>query len=369
MSAQTPLKIDFQVLENTLISHIYRRFWGQEWKGYSVPNDVFRSIASNAKRISDGFTQDRRKMKSNYYETKEARSGYLLYFHLANVQRVLAVLKEMFSEGLPQKPLRVLDMGAGMGAVAWALKVYSEKFGLKIESIVMTDKNKNTLHESQLLWESWMKEHETPTPAQFKIMDVADPRTPAQLKKMGQFDVVFFANMINELGFEPTQMAKMLKFYEKDMLNPQTGKLVLVEPALLSTSKKLTHLRDVCLETWENSFISYPCFHSEYCPLNKEKRDWCHFDVEWDPPLMRKKIERFLDHRPGKLKFSYVVFEKQKPVFKHKKHRVISDILEVERGGYSAILCTKEGKQLLPTATHKRDLIKKYGDLYRGFVL
>jgi len=61
-----------------------------------------------------------------------------------------------------------------------------------------------------------------------------------------------------------------------------------VEPALQKTSRSLTLFRDQ-LASSGDLFFPVPCGHAGRCPLNQEPRDWCHFDVGWEP--LRSAIE------------------------------------------------------------------------------
>ncbi|MFH1018717.1 MAG: small ribosomal subunit Rsm22 family protein, partial [Pseudomonadota bacterium] len=127
-----------------------------------------------------------------------------------------------------------------------------------------------------------------------------------------------------------------------DRVLERDGKLVVIEPALLRVSRKLTSLRDAVLKSGRYSTPA-PCGHSERCPLNAEPKDWCHFEAAWDPPPLRRRLEEFLDHRARSLKYSYVVFEqreKKRPEF---TYRVLSDPLE-SREGACVLLCSPERK-------------------------
>jgi ribosomal protein RSM22 (predicted rRNA methylase) len=108
----------------------------------------------------------------------------------------------------------------------------------------------------------------------------------------------------------------------------------------------LTAVRDELGAKMEVHF-PVPCGHGGRCPLNSETRDWCNFEVGWNPPPIRRRIERALEHHTGTLRYSYLVVRPGKEGSEVSIYRVISDLLD-----------TREGKIVLLCASGRKIAIK-----------
>lgn len=334
-------------LERELISFIYQESWNQTWRGENVPRHLFKSFTANARRISDSFTADRRKIDLNYLRTKEGRSAYLLYFHLASMTRMSAVLEECHRRGLwTTRPIRVLDLGSASGPALWAVRMAHRAFGGKLSEAVALDGEKAILPVAKKLWDRFSRGlGVNPIPLRTVRADFRDPRTRGTLKRLGQFDLILGSNMLNELSL--TIGGKRIPLFQRILSEnlAEDGTLILLEPALQKTSRELTAFRDELL-TKADLHIPIPCGHSAPCPLNDEPRDWCNFEVDWEPPPMRHKIEKALEHQSGTLRFSYLVIKKGKKEPTPNLYRVISDPLET-KGKNLLLLCSSDGKRTL----------------------
>lgn len=364
--------IDWQETEDELIRFAYKKIWNEAWRGNEIPTHIFKSFLANTADISASFTDARRSLKSNYLDNKEGRFAYLLYFHLANVQRNLAVFENMRRHGLlTVDSKRVLDYGSGLGCAMWAYALAMQSAGL-MHTVDFTamDRSKKGLADAEELFKLFVVSKNLPKHnLSIKISDAFDPRTSKQMESIpAPFDTIICSNMINELI--QLSIPKTLLFLKLlvGKLSPH-GQLVIVEPALNQTSRNLTLLRDKLIEK-ESCYTPLPCGHQGGCPLNKEPRDWCHFQVDWTPPNLRKRFEKGLDHQSGNLKYSYLVVKKSKDLVPQKYYRVISDKL-YERDGHTAwLLCsdTAKLKLLIPNPEVKAPPYKflKRGDLVFG---
>lgn len=334
-------------LEREIISFIWQESWQQKWRGEDLPKDIFRSFAAHARRISDSFTLGRRQIDLDYLRTKEGRSAYLLYFHLASMVRMLDVLEEIERRGFwPNRPIRVLDLGSGSAPALWAVRFAQKQFGGDLLEAVALDREKAVLPPTKRLWERFLKHLGTSFPELRTIrVDFRDPRTPKTLKRLGTFDLVLCANVLNELGLTiGSRRFPLFRQIWKENVAPE-GLMILLEPALQKTSRDLTSFRDQWMSEMEIR-APIPCGHRGRCPLNLEPRDWCHFEVEWSPPPIRRRIEKALEHQSGVLKYSYLVIQHGNGNDAADRYRVISDPLETKSGNL-LLLCSPDRKLAL----------------------
>lgn len=357
---------ELQAWENTHISFIYDYFWKQKWREENLPPHIFRSFLSNAEKLSDLFTVNRKKIDTSYFNRKEAHSAYLIYFQIPNIVRIARVLEEIkqfyphFSA--PSKAKKsVLELGTGMGAGLWAL---AHTLGDELGQVTISDQNKNVLQCAARLWE-FQNTLGKNVALKRQIIDFADRRTPQTLKKNGSYDVVLMSNMLNEfIDKTPAQLGKLFQPLIRESMHDDSL-LILIEPALQRTSRMLTLLRDELNATYGLKSI-LPCFHDSPCLMNREKFDWCHSDITWKAPKIRKRIDKALEHQSDRLKLSYLVFTKGKHFpFKSSHYRMISDPLKIENNR-ACLLCRASGKQKLDFSKKEKAFTR---ECFRGQVL
>ncbi|HEX2660317.1 MAG TPA: small ribosomal subunit Rsm22 family protein, partial [Polyangia bacterium] len=148
---------------------------------------------------------------------------------------------------------RVLDIGAGTGAVTRALRAH---FGAG-QTIVEVDQvavSPNT-----------------------RVVDVTSLGALTALG--GPFDLVIAAHVLNELFVAddvPRRAARLSTLVRAwcEKLLARGGTLILLEPALRETSRMLLTVRDQVLAA--GLHIVAPCFFTGPCPALLNDRDWCH---------------------------------------------------------------------------------------------
>lgn len=351
-------------MERELIHFSYQKIWQQEWKGHDVPKEVYRSFLNHVGKISDRFTMSRSELRSDYLDAKEGRYAYLLYFHLANVCRNLAVMREIHRNRLfPANVRRVLDVGTGMGSALWGLFLSHDRWDKELE-VTAADRSRKSLVDMKDLLDLFARGRRMrPLDVKLKAMDLFDERTPKQVGELPAQDLIFCSNVLNEVAKVSKNRAVSLVHKFIDRLSDD-GLLIVVEPALNQTSRELTLLRDEILKKGD-VYVPAPCGHEGPCPLNNEPRDWCHFETAWDPPALRRRFEKSLRHASGVLKYSYLVFSRRPVGDATGKHRVLSDRLSERDGHFSWLLCSPE-KKLKMVLDKKYYKEEPYRNLGRG---
>ncbi len=111
------------------------------------------------------------------------------------------------------------------------------------------------------------------------------------------------------------------------------GLLVVVEPALQPTTRRLQRLRDRLVA--EGGVISAPCPHSGRCAMLAHPKDWCHDDLPVDLPGWTHPLARAAGLRWQGLTFSRLVLggEGPRPPF-----RVVAPPRDT-RGRKERLLC------------------------------
>jgi ribosomal protein RSM22 (predicted rRNA methylase) len=164
------------------------------------------------------------------------------------------VLGELFGKNKDAASVRrVLDLGAGTGAVTRALRA---RFG-QGQQIVEVD--------------------QVAVGPQTRVVDVTS--LPALTALGGPFDLVIAAHVLNELFVAddvPRRAARLSALVRGwcEKLLARGGTLILIEPALRETSRMLLMVRDQVLAA--GLHVVAPCFFTGPCPALLQERDWCH---------------------------------------------------------------------------------------------
>lgn len=343
MSPLSATKI--QELENFLIDYVYRDQWKKSWDGKNIPPDLIRSYVANAKKLSQLFTRDRDNISPRYFNKKESRYAYLFYFHISSMMRAYRVIDEMYSHGIwPEGASTFMDLGSGSGGILWALALYAHERKLPIQQVYAVDHNLHMLKEAKKLWTQMTKKMgiQVPELVTYKqdLMNIQKLETPDFYHKV---DIVFCSNVLNE--FSKMSEASKLTLFKTIALHvlKKNGMLVIIEPALSATTRGLMEFRDLFLENIAAE-VPIPCGHESSCPMLRNPKDWCHFEIEWHPPSLRRKIEYALGYNSGILKYSYLVFRKKsmspKPQLERKKYRALSPALK-SGSEYCVLLCSE----------------------------
>lgn len=333
-----------QELENLLIEYVYEDQWKHKWDGQAIPQDLVKSYIAHAKKLSTLFTKDRQHINSKYFHKKENRYAYIFYFHISSFMRSYHVINEMVRHGIwPKKADTFMDLGSGSGGALWALGMYAHQNKFPIKQVYALDQDQHVLKDAKKLWSRLINHYDIDAP---EIVTYKQDLLNIQKLETDEFyhkvDVVFCSNVLNE--FSKMSEASKLTLFKTIALHmlKKDGMLVIIEPALSETARKLMELRDLFLENIAAD-VPIPCGHSMSCPMLKNPKEWCHFELQWEPPRLRKKIEDSLGFHSGTLKYSYLVFKKKsleaQPVSERKRYRALSPALK-NGNEYCILLCS-----------------------------
>jgi ribosomal protein RSM22 (predicted rRNA methylase) len=196
--------------------------------------------------IHRGLVGERKLVGSAYLAKSDLRAEYETEIAPRTEEAIRRILSQVvFAPGWPK---RVLDLGAGTGAVGRALRACIDtEFEL-----VAVDK--------------------VPGPG-ILAADVLRGVRPAGVS--GRFDLIVSAHLLNELS-EPLDLdgqARLVAGWCRDLLEPD-GMCILVEPALRKTSRAFLGVRDRLLAA--GLHVAAPCFFQGACPALQSAKDWCH---------------------------------------------------------------------------------------------
>lgn len=255
--------------------------------------------------LQRGLTGSRARAGSFYMEDRELFGAYLLYYWPVSYMQVSLALAELRLE-----PRSVLDLGSGPGPASAAIidalaetnpaHTAEGPGGGGLEELVLVDGSARALDAASTLLAPTLAGALRPSTL------VANLESGAELPE-GPFDLVVTGHCLNELWIgRDDAIARRARLLEMAAARLTPGGAILVlEPALLSTSRELLELRDLLASRgWA---LLGPCPGSYPCPaLAAGSERSCHCLSSWRPPAPVAQLAAAAGLDRGSVKFSYI---------------------------------------------------------------
>ena len=234
--------------------------------------------------------------------TRSALAARLMFFFPRDVPKVSAAVRELVAFGklalAPGSVLRVLDVGAGLGASTWGLvRALAQAGQCGAVHAVMVDDDPQALAVARALVVARRAEGEVALEVTIRtaLADIA-----------GTYDVILVGQSLGEIDSNDAKETALLASL-LDHLD-EAGSLVVVEPALRDRTRRLHRVRDALVARGVTVFA--PCLHAQPCPALAAEQAWCHEDLPVDLPARVASMARAAGLRWQGLTFSYLVLRK-----------------------------------------------------------
>lgn len=284
-----------------------------------------------AKALSADFTLGRSRLAPNYMDGFLPGNAYLAHFFLTNAAKVVFCLNQSIDLFDTSGPFKILDFGCGPGSAALGASEFFADSApdLRLE-INVTDKSRNATDISQKLFEKLERRNHFLT---------------AVTKVEGRFDLIIAANVLNEFG-DWDESYNLVRKLISEHLN-ENGLMIIIDPALRSTTKPLMSLRNR-LVAEKCADVLAPCLHNKNCPmLASNERDWCHFYIEWTRPRLIQTMDELVgtDHKHLKMAYFILSHPNKRPAANDELMylcRTVSSPLK-SKGKTELVLCGSNG--------------------------
>ena len=243
----------------------------------------------------------------------EALAARLGFSFARDVPKGAAAVRELVATGTLSLPagraLRVLDLGAGLGAtsrgIARALAAAGLAGTMEVEAV---DSDAGALDLSGAIARARPTEKDI-------TLEWAPLRSPvhASLPVRGPYDLIVLGQVLSELDRDAgpeertERHAKLVRALVS--LLHERGSLVVLEPALRDRTRHLHAVRDLVLSR-PGLHVFAPCVHDAPCPALADDDAWCHEDLGVDLPPWLVPVARAAGLRWQGLTFSYVVLRR-----------------------------------------------------------
>jgi SAM-dependent methyltransferase len=273
-------------------------------RGWPTTGDVAK-LAAHVVALSSAYNDPGRARAA----VRDAGAARLGFSFPRDVPKGAAAVRELVACGaLPRgRPLRVLDLGAGLGATTWGLAraLAAAGFAEAIEA-TWVDTDAEALDLGTAILRARAGRQGTVELRVRTRTGTADRPLPGAAR----FDVVLVGQVLSELDVSsPDDLrrqrhAALLRTLLDERVE-EGGVLVVIEPALRDRARHLHRVRDDLASGGATIFA--PCLHAAPCPALARESDWCHEDLAVDLPDWLVPVARAAGLRREGLTFSYVV--------------------------------------------------------------
>jgi hypothetical protein len=242
---------------------------------------------------------------------REHGAARLGFSFVRDVPKGAAAVRELVATGalvLNGGALRVLDLGAGLGATTWGLvRALDAAGGRGVVEATWVDADAEALALGAALRRA------LPAGDAVEVHAVGHVREAHSLDGLGEFDMVLVGQLLSELDVESDAAARveahatLLRTLLERHTQPH-GSVVVVEPALRDRTRHLHRVRDALIALGAGVYA--PCLHEAPCPALARESDWCHEDLPVDLPAWLAPVARAAGLRREGLTFSYLVLRR-----------------------------------------------------------
>ena len=345
------------------------------------------AAARDLLRLQRGLTGSRGLVGEAYMDERKILASYLLFYWPVSRAQARFMLDMATMDGgssiSGKGLLRILDLGAGpapcsiaaaewlcrnrkgpeargsaaMGPAALGPEAKGPEAmgpGAPRISITALDRSPLSLESGRRLAES----------AGFAFESVSDWNAERDELPSGPFDLVVMGHLLNELfSNDVDRIRKRKEFLSQALalLSPG-GLLLVIEPALQTTSRETIALRDLLAA--EGIPILAPCLRSGSCPALPLEVQSCHSEASWRPPRVVRELARRTGLDKDLLKMTAFVFSRGPETRRLEATgleatgpeagpeglwRVVSDPMLNKAGRIRLLLCGRDGRIPLST--------------------
>jgi ribosomal protein RSM22 (predicted rRNA methylase) len=282
-------------------------------RGWPTSADIARAGVL-VRKLSDAYNGVSDGGGAATLRTNDALAARLVFSFPRDVPKGAGAVRELVLTGalaVPEgRPLRVLDVGAGLGAtsrgVVRALALRSAVGEVLVDAI---DEDGAALDLAEAIARARPREGGVG-------LELRGVRTSAggKLSAREPYDLIVLGQVLSELDRDRADgralhHAELLRAYAERLRDD--GSIVVVEPALRERTRHLHAVREALLALpGPGLSVFAPCVHDAPCPMLATEDGWCHEDLDVDLPPWLVPVARAAGLRWQGLTFSYLVLRR-----------------------------------------------------------
>ena len=252
-------------------------------RGWPTTRDVAK-LGARVAALSAAYNDPERASAA----MRDAGPARLGFSFARDVPKAAGAVRELVATGALalERPLRVLDLGAGFGATTWGVaRALSASGRTGPIDATWVDSDAAALDVGIAIAHARRASEAQEGKGGIDLHVHTSTRSVGPLDDLGRFDLVVAGQVLSELdvgmaeGARVERHAALLLGWLERRVEP-TGALVIVEPALRDRTRHLHRVRDVLAAA--GAMVFAPCLHAAPCPALARETDWCHEDLDVD---------------------------------------------------------------------------------------
>ncbi len=269
------------------------------------------SLVHEVKQLSERYTRRGGALRDAAVE----RAARMRFFLPRDLPKVGGPLAELAHAGrLPTaRRWRVLDLGAGLGSTSLGLAAFARTLPVPPDGLdVLAVEREAPLLDGMRALASELGRQPAlgvPITLEHAELDLEQDVLPGRT-----FDLVLMGLSLNELWQDaPDAIARRANLLTRLMERVAAdGSLIVIEPALATTTRELMQVRDAVVAEGAHVFAPCPAATAR-CPLLARERDWCHEELPLSLPPALASLAKEAGLRFEGLSYSYLTLTHGRP--------------------------------------------------------
>jgi SAM-dependent methyltransferase len=245
----------------------------------------------------------------------DALTARTLFWFPRDLLKVALPVEELLAAGaLPERPLRILDLGAGVGATSFGV-IRALRDRRAVAHVTALDSDPQALALLRRVLDAAAKASLLPRPSEL-VTEVRDLSAADWDRGLDRFDLVTVGlSLVEVTRGDDDRAARLAALLTAALAHvADDGALLVIEPATREEARALQGARDALVAGGVTVFA--PCPHTRACPMLPNPRDWCHDDLpDVALPPWLVPIARAAGLRWEGLTFSYLTLRRDARTF------------------------------------------------------
>ena len=345
--------------------------------GRTLPGGGRGDLGEAVAALSAVYTRDRDKIDELPSE-REALWARLRFFLPRDLPKVMGPLAELKrAAALPPGPTwKILDLGAGLGTTTLGAALFASRHAPEVTKIEVRAYERS--ERALALFETLARRARSLGLPALELVGSTADFTGAPDKKLGRdYDLVLMGFVLNELeGGEMSTDSRADLLERLVSLTHEGGALIVLEPALRETTRRLHEVRDALASRESSAHLFAPCVRSGGCPMLNTKKDWCHEEIPLTLPESLAEVAHAAGLRYSKLTYAYLTLRRRPGSLREalaphegELYRVVSQPMP-SKGKLELFGCGEPGRErLMRLDRHEEDANADLDEARRGDLL
>ncbi len=278
--------------------------------------------AQNVVELQRGLTGSRALAGNGYMQKGASLQAYLLYYWPVSYAQTKAALQKTprffervaeFSSQAKRRAIRILDLGSGPAPASCSLADLAQGRGEQNMAFefCLCDSSGDALSLGKKILEAAYAKNASVETRVCNLENIFQPKNGAAFLDGKKFDFIIASHSLNELWKGQKKRGEKIADLLKNLSDclDDGGLMLLMEPALLATSRALIEARDSLIASGLK--VAAPCLQSASpCPALENPNATCHAQFDWEMPQIVADLAALAGLNRADVKMTYFVFER-----------------------------------------------------------